>query len=197
MLTRLMVALAGYALGSIPTGYLFVRWRTGRDIRTLGSGATGGRNIARELGPAWGWATGVGDVAKAMTAVGLARRIAPAAWHVAMPAVVAGHVWPVWLGFRGGRGIAPSLGGLLVADPAIGAASLAAFLAGMRVTGETRPAIAAAVAAAPMAAIALRRPRATVAAIIASVGVTVAGHAPNLRRLADRACALSGEVDRA
>ena len=195
MLARLPVALAGYALGSIPTGYLVVRWRTGRDIRTLGSGAMGGRNVDRELGPAWGWATGIGDAAKAMAAVGLARRIAPAAWHVAMPAVVAGHVWPVWLGFRGGRGIAPALGGLLVADPAVGAAAVATFLAGIQATGETRLAIAVAIAAAPVSAIALHRPPATVAASLASVAVIAAGHARHLRRPAGGAGAQPGDVD--
>jgi len=183
MLACVMVAQLGYALGSIPTGYLIVRWRTGKDVRMLDSGSTGGRNVARQRGRAWGLASGAGDVAKGAVAVALARRIAPRDWPIAIPAVVAGHVWSPMLGFRGGRGIATALGAGLVADPATGAATVAAFLTGYVVTRQTRPGIALAMAAAPASTMVLRRPSGMIRAVLATVAVVAAAHAPLLRRI--------------
>ena len=182
MLARASAALLGYALGSIPTGYLLMRWRTGGDIRTMGSGSTGGRNVGRQLGLGWGFVSGAGDGAKGAVAVLLARRIAPAAWPIAIPAAVAGHIWSPALGFRGGRGIAPGLGAALVADPAVGAAIVAAFLAGYGTTHDTRPGIVLGLAAAPASALLLRRPPVLTRAVLATVVAVAAGHAPVLRR---------------
>jgi acyl-phosphate glycerol 3-phosphate acyltransferase len=151
-----IAALLGYAIGSIPTGYLVVRWRSGGDVRTMGSGSTGGRNVTRQLGLAWGLTSGLGDVAKGAFAVILALRIAPAGWPVAIPAAVAGHVWSPVLGFRGGRGIAPAAGAVLVAVPVVA-------------LGRSR---SSGVAWATIASIGL-----------VTGALVVAGHAPRLRRL--------------
>lgn len=129
-----MLALAlflGYALGCFSPGWWLVRRKTGGDLRAHGSGVTGATNAARVLGPRLGFLVLALDAAKAALAVALARWLAPAeAWHVlALPAVVAGHIWPAPLRFRGGRGAGPLLGGCLALHPlfALAAAAPAAL----------------------------------------------------------------------
>ena len=117
-----MLALAlllAYALGCFSPGWWLVRRKTGGDLRAHGSGVTGATNAARVLGPRTGFLVLALDTAKAALAVLLARWLAPAAaWHVlALPAVVAGHIWPAPLRFRGGRGAGPLLGGCLALHP--------------------------------------------------------------------------------
>lgn len=113
-----VIALAAYLVGCLTTGYYLVRAWTGQDLRELGSGNVGARNAGRLLGwPAF-LATLLGDFAKGALAVWAVRHWTtddrlPA---LAMLAVVAGHLWPVQLRFRGGKGIATSLGALLIYD---------------------------------------------------------------------------------
>jgi acyl phosphate:glycerol-3-phosphate acyltransferase len=109
---------ASYILGCLCIGYYLVRLSGRGDIRTLGSGSVGARNVGRVLGR-WGFAlTLIGDAGKAAIAVGLAVILGrgDAVRSAALIAVAVGHIWPVQLGFRGGRGIAVTLGGLLVYD---------------------------------------------------------------------------------
>lgn len=107
-------ALVGYALGCFTTGYYLVRWRTGQDIRELGSGSTGARNVGRTLGKVGFFLTVLGDFCKGAAAILLTRSIAGNETAVlwALIAVVAGHIWPAQLGFRGGKGVATCLGAL-------------------------------------------------------------------------------------
>jgi glycerol-3-phosphate acyltransferase PlsY len=102
-----------YLLGSIPFGYLLVRIFRNEDIRTKGSGNIGATNVARSGAKGLGVATLLLDLGKAYLAVMIARHIAPGMYDVAVAAAVAavlGHVFPVWLGFRGGKGVASALG---------------------------------------------------------------------------------------
>ncbi|HYE13167.1 MAG TPA: glycerol-3-phosphate 1-O-acyltransferase PlsY [Pyrinomonadaceae bacterium] len=114
-----LVLLAAYLSGSIPFGYLLVRARGGGDVRQTGSGGTGATNVTRRAGKWAGLATLALDAAKGALAVVLARGLlgagAGAEWWVAGAALaaVAGHVFPVWLGFRGGKGVATGLGAFL------------------------------------------------------------------------------------
>jgi len=112
------VALTAYILGCFATGYYLVRVRAGQDVRELGSGSVGAKNVGRLLG--WrGFLTVVlGDVCKGMFAVWVARHFTKDDRIVAlaMVAVVVGHVWPAQLRFRGGKGMATSLGALLIYD---------------------------------------------------------------------------------
>ena len=117
-----MLALAlllAYALGCVSPGWWLVLRKSGGDVRAHGSGVTGATNAARVLGPRTGFLVLALDAAKAALAVLLARWLAPAdAWHaLALPAVVAGHIWPAPLRFRGGRGAGPLLGGCLALNP--------------------------------------------------------------------------------
>ncbi|HKY53831.1 MAG TPA: glycerol-3-phosphate acyltransferase, partial [Anaerolineales bacterium] len=106
-----------------------VRWQTGEDLRKLGSGATGGRNTGRVLGKGGAIATGFGDILKGVIAMGLALWLRLEAWALAlvMIAVLAGHVWPFQLGFKGGKGLSAAFGAVLVFDYRV--ALLTAFLA--------------------------------------------------------------------
>jgi len=109
----ILFCLAGYIFGSLPTGYLLVRWRERKDIRTLGSRSTGATNVLR----AAGWSAAVPvlvvDFAKGLLPVVLGRlwfpenAVAPLA---ASLAAVAGHCFSLFLGFRGGKGVAVSMG---------------------------------------------------------------------------------------
>jgi glycerol-3-phosphate acyltransferase PlsY len=110
-----------YLLGGISPGWWLVKRKTGIDLRSEGSGATGATNAARVLGTRGYVAVLILDTIKGMAAVYAARWLAPAApWALlAAPAVVAGHIWPIWLGFRGGRGAAPLMGACLALHWAI------------------------------------------------------------------------------
>lgn len=121
----LLPLCVGYALGCLSPGWWLVRRSTGTDLRAAGSGATGATNAARVLG---GWAFVVVlllDAAKAAAAVLVSRAlVGPDPWYVlALPAVVAGHIWPAPLKFQGGRGAGPLLGGCLALNPWFAAAA--------------------------------------------------------------------------
>jgi acyl phosphate:glycerol-3-phosphate acyltransferase len=124
------VALGGYVLGCFTTGYYLVRWRTGQDLRGSGSGSVGAKNAGRLLGPMAFVLTLIGDFAKGALAVWAARYFTAdeGLVAVAMLAVVAGHVWPVQLSLRGGKGIATSLGALLIYDYRLTAAFALLFV---------------------------------------------------------------------
>src|SRR5207244_1488095 len=96
-----------------------VRARRGGDVRLAGSGNAGTRNVARTHGWLAATATFLIDAAKAALAVLLARLLVRAEWAsiAAVAAVIAGHIWPVQLAWRGGKGAAPAVGGMLAADP--------------------------------------------------------------------------------
>ena len=112
------IALGAYALGCFATGYYLVRLRLGKDVRELGSGNIGARNVGRLLGWPGFMLTVVVDFAKGGLAVYAAQHFSKddLLIGVAMLAVVGGHVWPVQLHFRGGKGAATSLGAMLLFD---------------------------------------------------------------------------------
>jgi acyl phosphate:glycerol-3-phosphate acyltransferase len=108
-------ALVGYVLGCFTTGYYLVRWRTGQDVRQIGSGSCGARNVGRLLGKMGFFLTVLGDFWKGAAAVLLTRWLTgnnETAILWALIGVVTGHIWPVQLGFRGGKGVATCLGAL-------------------------------------------------------------------------------------
>ena len=111
--------LASYLTGCFTAGYYWTRWRTGQDIRQLGSRNVGARNVGRNLGPGGFTVTLLLDVAKGFLAVFLANALAlrPEAVVASLVAVVVGHNWPLQLRFHGGKGIAVSIGALFALDP--------------------------------------------------------------------------------
>ena len=122
-LRSLLLVIIAYLLGSIPFGYLIVRGRSGDDIRQSGSGGTGATNVSRRAGKAAGVFTLVLDALKGAVAVLLARLMAGTGadvnWVIAAAAiaVIVGHIFPVWLGFRGGKGVATGVGVFLILAP--------------------------------------------------------------------------------
>ena len=116
----LLVVIIAYLLGSIPFGYLIVRRKLGDDIRQTGSGGTGATNVSRRAGKTAGVITLVLDALKGSLAVLLAMGLSPDVhWIIAAAAIVAiiGHMFPVWLGFRGGKGVATGVGVFLILAP--------------------------------------------------------------------------------
>lgn len=113
-MTALVVALTGYLIGSAPVAYLIGRAAAGVDVREVGEGNAGARNVFHEVGVGWGIAVFAGDFAKGVVVVALFRD--RPLWQLATAAVamVVGHAFPVWLGFVGGKGLAAA-GGLTAA----------------------------------------------------------------------------------
>ncbi len=119
-----------YFIGALPWGYVILCLRRGIDIREYGSGRTGVSNALRTAGMRIAGLVLTLDLAKGIAAVLLARTLIgdPTAEVAAGLLTLAGHNWPVFLGFRGGRGIAPGLGGLVIISPLAAAAGVVVFI---------------------------------------------------------------------
>lgn len=119
MIRPVLLVVAAYLIGSLPTGYLVVRWLRGTDIRALESGSVGALNAFRATGAGWaGWVVLVVDVGKGIAAVLLAGPGASTWLQAALAtAVVSGHDWPIWLRGRGGKGLATAAGALSLVTP--------------------------------------------------------------------------------
>jgi glycerol-3-phosphate acyltransferase PlsY len=112
--TEVIAVVVGYLLGSIPFAFLAGLAR-GVDLRKVGSGNLGAANVFRTLGRRAGIAVMLADIAKGVAAVLIARALTDETWAQVVTAVAAvlGHVFPVWLGFRGGKGVAVAGGALI------------------------------------------------------------------------------------
>lgn len=121
--------LIGYLIGSLPIGYLFGRLK-GIDVRTIGSGRTGGTNVYRALGARLGLLTGLLDFAKGAVSVLLVHLLFgdEAAAALAGAAAVAGHNWSAFLRFKGGAGGSTAAGALLALNPVAGAIVVPLFV---------------------------------------------------------------------
>jgi glycerol-3-phosphate acyltransferase PlsY len=126
-----------YLLGAVPFGYLLVRWRTGGDVRELGSGNIGATNVLRTTSRALGVLTLLLDIAKGFLAVWIAALLtarSPAWTAAAALAVMAGHAFPVFLKFHGGKAVASFVGAFLYLAPVPLAAVLVLFVVVVAVT---------------------------------------------------------------
>ena len=192
-----LVVVLAYLLGSIPFGYLIVRARGGGDVRETGSGGTGATNVTRRAGKSAGLLTLLLDATKGLAAVLLARWLLTpdfsVNWWVAASAfaVVVGHVFPVWLRFRGGKGVAPGLGVFLALAPAAVPVALAAFAIVVRRTRYVSLGSITAAALMPLVVFVLdsrfpatgqRGPERVVAAA-AGAALIIFAHRENIRRL--------------
>ena len=190
--------LVSYLLGSIPTGFLVARAR-GVDIRTVGSGNIGATNVFRCLGKGLGILTFIGDTLKgvipALAFPAAAGRLQPLSQETAAAigiacaaAAVAGHNWPVFLRFKGGKGVATSAGALLgLAPPAMGIGVLAWLLVFLltRYVSMASIAAAAAVAASAWGLWAMRPNQALLLPIALTLlaSLSIWRHKANIQRL--------------
>lgn len=177
--------LIAYLLGGICSGYYLVRCVAGTDVRGQGSGGVGARNVGRMLGKPGFVFTLLGDGIKGILAVVLARTfgISAPAVSLALVAVIAGHVWPAQLQFRGGRGISTAVGAYLAYDP-----YLALLLLGLVVVlmGCRRGFVLSGLAAfliLPLIAYILDFPFHTVAALAGVAAIILFAHRERLRRI--------------
>jgi glycerol-3-phosphate acyltransferase PlsY len=182
----LVSAAAGYFLGSIPFGYLLVRAFRGADVRTTGSGNIGATNVAR-TSPLLGILTLVLDVLKGMAAVGIALALCPnnrTVAFLAALAAVSGHIFPVWLRFRGGKGVATGLGSFVLLTPKAVLLAMAVFVVMLAAFRFVSLASVTAAASLPLLTLALREghPTQIVLVSIASA-LIILKHRPNIQRL--------------
>jgi glycerol-3-phosphate acyltransferase PlsY len=176
-------ALVGYLLGSIPWGMVLTRAAGRGDIRRIGSGNIGATNVLRTGSKALALATLMLDLAKGAAAVGIGALFSREAALAAALAVLLGHMFPVWLGFRGGKGVATGFGILLaLAWPVALAAALLWLLTALVFQYSSLAALAAALAAAFLAMLFVADRG--IAAVIAGVALLVIlRHHANIRRL--------------
>ena len=131
----LLTLLLGYLLGSIPSGFLAGKWCKGIDLRTIGSGSTGATNVLRNVGKKPALVVFLVDVAKGAAAVLLAAALTQNNplndWIQVLAglAALAGHIWPIWLGFKGGKAVATGLGLFLGLAWPVGLACFGMFMA--------------------------------------------------------------------
>jgi glycerol-3-phosphate acyltransferase PlsY len=130
----LVAVIIAYLIGSIPFGYMIVRLAAGADVRQTGSGGTGATNVTRRAGKVAGVITLILDALKGVLAIVVARVLGDGAemnWIMAAAAiaVLLGHIFPVWLGFRGGKGVATGVGVFLALAPIAVLCAAAIFIA--------------------------------------------------------------------
>ncbi len=182
-MTFLILVLA-YLLGSIPFGVLLARLQK-VDLRTQGSGNIGATNVARVLGKKAGALTLLGDLAKGMLAVALADRLLGDPAWVALAGLMAllGHLHSVFLGFRGGKGVATGLGIFLYLMPVAAGLSVTVFALALMASGFVSIGSIAAALFLPVAGVFQKAPPATLGLALVSAALIIFKHRDNISRL--------------
>jgi glycerol-3-phosphate acyltransferase PlsY len=199
LLPILLIVTASYLLGSIPTGFLLVRIFLKRDVRTIGSGNIGATNVLRSGNKALGLVTFLLDMLKGCAAVWLGPILAAVvlagpldlsmhrnAQALAALCAVLGHMFPVWLGFRGGKGVATGFGVFLVASTWAALAAIGVFFLVLLLTRYVSLASILGSAGFPVFAWLLvtgPRPPFFIAVQFVVAGLVIARHHQNIRRL--------------
>src|SRR5712692_3731600 len=165
-MTAIVAAIIGYLLGSIPFGLVRTRIAGLGDIRQIGSGNIGATNVLRTGSKTLAALTLLLDLAKGLAAALIGALWGPAPALAAAGAVIVGHMFPVWLGFRGGKAVATALGVLLALAWPVALAATALWLATAAIFRySSLAALVAAVAAVPLALILVEPPRAALIAL--------------------------------
>lgn len=183
----LLALVIAYLIGSIPFGYLLVKWRTGGDVRSAGSGNIGATNVLRTTGRGAGAATLLLDIAKGYLAVWIAATLVGnnQLWmSAAALAVMAGHAYPVFLKFHGGKAVASFVGAFLRLTPLPLLAALVVFLGVAAWTRHISLGSIAAAATFPLAVWLLLQASwpVLIASIIAGIFI-IYKHSSNIERL--------------
>jgi glycerol-3-phosphate acyltransferase PlsY len=179
-----LIPLLAYLLGSIPFGYLLIRSTQGKDIRSFGSGNIGATNVFRQH-RLWGILTLLLDGGKGYFAVVLAGWLGASQEWQAIAAVfaIAGHIFTVWLRFKGGKGVATGCGAYLAISPLAVMTTLGLFVLVLLLTRYISAASIAATAFFPLWAYFYREPAAVILWAVLGSALIVAKHHQNIRRL--------------
>ena len=187
MMMALLAVVIAYLTGGIPFGYLLVRWKTGEDVREKGSGNIGATNVLRTTGRAIAVATLLLDIAKGVFAVWLAGKLSagsPTWMSLAALAVMAGHAYPVFLKFQGGKAVASFIGAFLYLTPIPIVAALLVFVIVVAATQQISMGSIVGAGSLPLAAWLIEHPPAIVilAALVAA-GFVIYRHRENIGRI--------------
>ncbi len=192
MTVWILTLAVAYLLGSVPFGYLLVRFFRKEDIRNTGSGNIGATNVVRSGAKGLGALTLLLDLGKGLLAVLIARHVAPGlpnmpsdlAVGAAVTAVV-GHVFPVWLGFKGGKGVATALGVFLALAPTVALGAVVVFALVIALSRIVSLASVVAAAALPVFATLLSPDRSPVClgGVVGIALLVIVKHRANLQRL--------------
>jgi glycerol-3-phosphate acyltransferase PlsY len=184
MVTVLLIAV-GYGLGSIPTGLLIARWQKGVDIRQYGSGNIGMTNVLRAVGKRAAALTLVGDLAKGLIPVLLARAWLISPWAIGLVALAAvvGHMYPLYAGFHGGKGVATTLGAFISLLPGPLLIAFVVWAVCVALRRQVSLGSLAAAAALPIVALLWRAPSAYVLYALMAAALIWYHHGENIQRL--------------
>ncbi|AVD37542.1 glycerol-3-phosphate 1-O-acyltransferase PlsY [Clostridioides difficile] len=185
----IIIAVVAYLLGNISTSYIVAKRIAGVDIRTQGSGNAGSTNVLRTLGKRAGAMTFLGDVLKGVMAVLISEFAARLvgidtllAGYLAVICVVAGHNWPAVLGFRGGKGVATSLGAMLAVNPVITLMCLAVFILVVVITKYVSLGSVVGIGCSPIFMIMVKNKAGLIVALFLTASV-IYNHRANIKRL--------------
>jgi glycerol-3-phosphate acyltransferase PlsY len=177
-----LLILTGYALGCLTTGYYIVRHLAGSDVRNSGSGSVGATNVGRQLGRQGFMLTFAGDIVKGALALLLAKWSGCSDLGLALVllAVVCGHIWPVQLKFKGGKGVSTTLGGLIIYDPVLMLLLVGLFLPVYLISRDRELSGIIIFPVVPLATLFLGRPLVTTTACLALALLLLWTHRDNL-----------------
>lgn len=180
------LGVLSYLAGGIPTGFLLAKRLKGIDIREHGSGNPGAANVYRVVGKAAGAATLFVDALKGFFPVLLARHYYPSDYRVQIACgalAIIGHVWTIFLGFRGGKGVATSAGVFIALLPKPMLGAIGVFILGVGLTGHISVGSMAGAALFPLFAFLLGEPLPLSLMALAAGLLILIKHIPNFRRL--------------
>jgi glycerol-3-phosphate acyltransferase PlsY len=183
----LLAVVVAYLAGGIPFGYLLVRWKTGEDVREKGSGNIGATNVLRTTGRGIAVATLALDIVKGVFAVWLADKLSdgsPLWMSLAALAVMAGHAYPVFLKFQGGKAVASFIGAFLYLTPIPMIAALVVFVIVVAVTRQISMGSIVAAGSLPLATWLIEHPPwIVIVATLAAAVFVIERHWANIGRI--------------
>lgn len=192
MIGYIIIIIIAYLLGNISTSYIVAKRLSGVDIRTQGSGNAGSTNVLRNYGKKAGALTFIGDLFKGLASVFIAQFIAKimgldivTAGYLAVVGVVCGHNWPAFLGFRGGKGVATSLGAMIAINPVIALSCFGLFLIIVAVTKYVSLGSILSIAASPVIMAVLGNKEGFLVTLFLALSVTYT-HRANIKRLLNK-----------
>ncbi|MBI1748267.1 MAG: glycerol-3-phosphate 1-O-acyltransferase PlsY [Acidobacteria bacterium] len=184
---HLLILMGAYFLGAIPFGYMIVRLTQGGDIRQVGSGNIGATNVFRSASKMGGVATLLLDAAKGYLAVLLARKLLndpTRSWEVAAAVLaIVGHIFTIFLKFKGGKGVAVGCGAYMAISPMAGLASILVFVVVMGISRYVSLGSIMATLAYPLSAYWFDEPKVVILGGGLGALLIIAKHHANIRRL--------------